>query len=224
MRGKTVWHVNAINNRMQVPEIYEAVNNSNTLSTMLFVSCPNWGTNPSNYGAYDICPHATQTNNNGNMQSYAEYLGGPSYLSQKVFSQTFGYDGLNRLTLAQKPTVPFATNPTSFDWTRTYNYDTWGNMWVTNASGGPWSGTTPTTNVYNPATNQNGNLSYDTAGNQLTTVTGATAAYNAENEITSISNGTTSVLYDGFGRRVRKTYNGAATNYVYDAFGLATGP
>ncbi len=168
VRGNTVWHVNAINSRMQVPEIYEAVNNSNTLGTMLFVSCPNWGTNPSNYGAYDICPHATQTNNNGNMQSYAEYLGGPSYLSQKVFSQTFGYDGLS------------------------------------------------------PATNQNGNLSYDTAGNQLTTVTGATAAYNAGNEITSISNATTSMLYDGFGRRVQKTYNGTATNYVYDAFGLAT--
>ncbi len=40
MRGNTVWHVNAINSRMQVPEIYEAVNNSNTLGTMLFVSCP----------------------------------------------------------------------------------------------------------------------------------------------------------------------------------------
>jgi len=60
---------------------------SDTVSNMLFVSCPNWGTNPNNYGTYDICPHAAQTNNNGNMQSYAEYLGSPNYSVQNTLVQ-----------------------------------------------------------------------------------------------------------------------------------------
>lgn len=37
---------------------------------MLFVSCPNWGVNPNNNWLYDICPHATATNDNGNLQAY----------------------------------------------------------------------------------------------------------------------------------------------------------
>ncbi len=75
---------------MQVPESYESIGNNNNATQMLFVSCPNWGVNPNNYGTYDICPHATGTNDNGNLQGYTEYHGGPGYSSLLSFSQMLG--------------------------------------------------------------------------------------------------------------------------------------
>ena len=55
-----------------------------------------------------------------------------------VMNQSFNYDKLNRLTSASD----------SGGWSRTFNYDQTGNMWVTNPVGGPWSGSTPTTNAF----------------------------------------------------------------------------
>jgi YD repeat-containing protein len=75
---------------------------------------------------------------------------------------------------------------------------------------------TPTTNVYNSATNRDGRLTYDSAGN-LTTVNGNTATYNAENQLSSLTatNGATETLYyDALGNRVKKV-----TGYVLDSGG-----
>jgi len=220
-----IWHVNAINVRMQIPETYESVNN-NGLSSMLFVSCPNWGVNPNNYGAYDICPHATTTTDNGTLQGYSEYLGLPGTgvnSNQPFATQTLTYDGLNRLTSATDK-----TNGTT-NWSRAFNYDQWGNFWVAPAAGQPAgipiAGNTPTSaSAFNTANNQIAAFTYDPAGN-LKSVGGNTATYNAENQLISVSSGsaTETMLYDALGRRVQKTpYGGPTTTYVYDAFGLAT--
>jgi hypothetical protein len=74
VRGNTVWHAATYNTRLQPGESYEAVNNSD----FLFVSCPNWGFTPNNYGLYDLCPKTagtTGTNDNGMLQSYTESHG-----------------------------------------------------------------------------------------------------------------------------------------------------
>jgi hypothetical protein len=53
-----------------------AIGNGNV--GFLFISCPNWGVKPSNYGTNDICLHARATNDNGNVQSYSEYHADPA--------------------------------------------------------------------------------------------------------------------------------------------------
>ena len=216
VRGNTVWHAQSYNTRMQPTESYEAVNNSS--GSFLFISCPNWGEDDSQYATYNMCPHYSGSNDNGTLQSYEEMHGGPGYPSFLVFNDIFTYDGLNRLTAATD------TNPaTTLEWARTYNYDQWGNMWMPSPYGSPWSGNTPTTNVYNASTNRDSRWSYDAAGNLLN-VNGNTASYNAENQINSLSattgGGAENLYYDALGERVGKVITGGSTTlYVYDVFG-----
>jgi RHS repeat-associated protein len=124
------------------------------------------------------------------------------------FSQSFGHDSLNRLTSASD----------SGGWSRTFGYDTWGNMWM---NGVPLaSGNTPSSNVYDSANHIKG-ATYDNAGNDLT-VNYDTLTYDAENRMTSaydnVSHNTESYLYDGDGQRVEKSGPGGTIVYVYDAF------
>lgn len=177
-RGNNVTHGQFYNTLLQPTESYETTNGSGLVGTTLFVSCPNWGLTNNTSGSntsFNICPAASNTKNNGTLQGYAEYQGGPGYSSYLSFSQSLSYDGLNRLT----------QDTDSGGWARTFNYDRWGNMWVTNASG-PLAGNTPTSNVYNSGTNRDGRWTYDGAGNLLT-VNGNTASYNAENEVTGVA-------------------------------------
>ncbi len=220
-RGNNVTHASAINSRMQAPETYEARNNST--SSFLLITCPNWGVNPSNYGVYSECPTANNTNDNGNLQGYTEYQGGTGYSSLARFDAQFGYDGLNRLTSASDTTGGTA------NWSRSFQYDTWGNMWVSASAGVPLASVTPTSNTYNSSTNRDSRWSYDAAGN-LMTVNGNTAAFDAENRMISLhetpsaGGGVEQIYYDALGRRVQKVTSGsvaATTVYVYDAFGLA---
>ena len=123
-------------------------------SKYLFLEEPDWGT----------------TNNNGNLQSVTVHAGGPAPLANlPVFTTTFGYDAVNRIGGAWDGN----------NYARGYNYDAYGNMWVTGPWGGPWSGSTPTSNVYD-GSNRIAGGSYDAAGNQLV-VNGDTIAYDAEN-------------------------------------------
>ena len=205
-----------MNSRLQVAESYEAVNNTNSSTQMLFVSCPDWGVNPSDYGAYPICPLSNRTNDNGNLQGYTEFQGGPGYGPLQSFTQTLAYDALNRLSSASD----------SGGWTRTFNTDQWGNMKPT-GTGITVPGNAP--NGFNTSTNQingpAGMFAFDAAGNQ-TTVGYNTLAYNTANQLTSaavapgMGGGTETFTYDGFGQRVKKTpWTGSATVYVYDIFG-----
>jgi RHS repeat-associated protein len=79
-----------------------------------------------------------------------------------------------------------------------------------------------TVNNYNAATNRINGASYDAAGN-LTSFTGSSLTYDAENRITGASQsgvGSMYYFYDGAGRRVQEvsTYN-VEKVFVYDAFG-----
>jgi RHS repeat-associated protein len=211
VRGNGVWYAASYNNRLQQTGSYEAINND--IGQMLLVSCPNWGVN-SNVGIADICPHASGSNDNGNLQSADVYAGGPGAASSLAhFQQSFSYDGVNRLTAASD----------SGGWSRSFGYDQYGNGWVTANGGVPLAGNTPTSNVYTGANRINGQ-SYDAAGNMLA-VNGDTVAYDAESrqisavEPPSLGGGTESYLYDGAGQRVQKVGPSGVTFYVYDALG-----
>jgi RHS repeat-associated protein len=167
-------------------------------SAYLFYENPNWGTN----------------NNNGTVQSITVQAGGPAPLSSlPSFTAQYSYDRLNRVSQV----VEGAND------SRVFNYDQYGNLWVSGATGIAAAG--PTSNVYNAAKNQIGGMGYDNAGN--ITGNGATSyTYDAENRQTSatdapgIGGGTVNYLFDGSGQRVEKVFSsGASTVYVYDAFG-----
>ena len=149
--------------------------------------------------------------NNGN-------LTGETIVKPLNIAQTITYDAYNRIGKATEGTAPA--------WSQTYNYDAYGNRWVTSPSGFPLYSFTPTA-----ATNYNSNnqlaatfhtSAYDFAGNQ-TGIGGYIFTYDAENrQYTSAVNGTTTYTYDGEGRRVMKTTGTAQTVYVYDATGEVT--
>ncbi|HEY7387268.1 MAG TPA: RHS repeat domain-containing protein, partial [Bryobacteraceae bacterium] len=144
--------------RLQPACMWDALNDNP--SYFVFKECPNWGT----------------TNNNGNVQGVTVQAGGPGPLSAlATYTGTFTYDPLNRL----------ATASDSGGWTRKFQYDQYGNMWVWDSSGIELAGNTPRSNVYTPA-NQISGTNYDVAGNQLS-VNGDTAAYDAENRQISVT-------------------------------------
>ncbi len=183
-------------NRLSLSSYWDAFQNSP--SNYLFAVQENWGT----------------TNNNGNLLGETIWKGGPAPLSSmSQATRSYGYDTVNRLTAASD----------SSGWNRQFDYDAWGNMWVTANSGVNLAGNTPTANVYN-SNNQTGGTSYDAAGNALS-VNGFTLGYDAENrqvsatEQPSLGGGQELYLYDGNGQRVEKVSVGGNTIYVYDAFG-----
>jgi RHS repeat-associated protein len=214
VRGNTLRYSVGYNTRLQPTETYEAVNNTNSVSTMLQYSCLNWGTSR-NFGSslYGLCPVVNNTNDNGTLQGVTYDNGGPGYSNYLAFTQSFTYDKVNRL----------ATSSDSGGWSRSFGYDSYGNMWVSGSSGIPLAGNTPTSNVYT-ASNRISGSNYDASGNQFA-VNGDTATYDAENRLTTVTEspamggGTETLVYDGSGQRVQKILPSGTTNYVYDAFG-----
>jgi RHS repeat-associated protein len=164
------------------------------------------------------------TKNNGNLRSQTIASAGlPAAVTQNYTS----YDGLNRLTAATE----------GANWSRTFGYDAYGNMWVASGSGVPVDPFTPSQGWINAANNRLVNaglgIGYDNAGNQ-TSIGGYARTYDGENrQVTStLNNVPTAYGYDGDGRRVQKvscpagtspctaaSLGAAVTNYVYDAQG-----
>ena len=76
--------------------------------------------------------------------------------------------------------------------------------------------------AYNAGTNRSNLLTYDAAGNQLSS-NYQLLTYDAEERISqaydNVSGDTMTFAYDGDGKRVSKTAGGNTTVYVYDAFG-----
>lgn len=193
--GNTVVPVSRYNERLQPSLIYATLNNSD--SQWLFLDYLNWNT-----------PY-----NNGNLAATTQQFGNAVPGSQlTTITQSFGYDGVNRLHTASD----------SGGWSRTFDYDQQGNAWVSGNSGVGLSPATPQGNVYN-AKNQNLYEQYDPSGNQTTFGGLYILKYDAENHLISAqSNGgpNAAYLYDGLDRRVQKTVTGGPTSvYVYDAVG-----
>jgi RHS repeat-associated protein len=131
--------------------------------------------------------------------------------------QSYTYDGLGRLTGFTEGGI-----------NRGYGYDQYGNRWVTTNSGLTFSENHEvfSQSAYNAANNRLVGLAYDNAGN-LQAFSPFQANYDAENrikELTSGANGNAQYVYDGDGRRVKKTWtpNGGSaqeTYYIYDGAG-----
>lgn len=169
--------------------------------------------------------YGTGQNNNGNLQWQKITRSGA--LNQ----QDYLYDEVNRLTSAAQ------AGPNS--WSQTYGYDRWGNRWLDTYS----AATLPTPSAEVPrvpgdyvfsgsVTNRitkNG-FHYDEAGNLDSAGGVRTSTHDAENRqvtVTPSSGGTSTYVYDGDGRRVKKIVptliDGSVvpvtTIFVYDAFG-----
>ena len=156
------------------------------------------------------------TGNNGNLTGHTVTRSGTTW------TQTFGYDGVNRLKTATE------TN----GYNREFGYDAFGNRWVPpNTNPGMVAGESHEPRFqteFDAATNRmtTSTVAYDAAGNQ-TLYSPHTLAYDAENRLKSMthaSSGSGTYLYDGQGRRVKKTWTpgggtAADTYYVYDIAG-----
>jgi RHS repeat-associated protein len=154
--------------------------------------------------------YAYAGNNNGNLLSQTVVR--PSLNA----TQSYVYDNVNRLTQANSGTT---------GWAQTYGYDAYGNRWVT-GPGSPPTLETPTTQNWYLSNNRISGWTYDNAGN-VTVIPGSggnirTSTYDAENRMVTATNPnsvTTTYPYDGDGRRITKTTNGATNTFVYDAMG-----
>jgi len=138
-------------------------------------------------------------------------VGNRTSLTDRRGVQSFGYDGLDRLTSA--------THPLTFD--QTFAYDLVGNR-TTNASlyniGNQLTEDTNFTYTYD----LNGNLTrktFKSSGNHTD------YTYDAENRLirvdefaagSSTPGATSTYRYDGLGRRIEKVGNGITRRYIYD--------
>jgi RHS repeat-associated protein len=121
---------------------------------------------------------------------------------------TWNYDGIYRLT-----NETIASDPTNENGSISYGLDPVGNRLSDTSS---LSGINSTTGAYN-ADDELSTETYDANGNTLTTG-GKTFTYDAENHLTGMTAGgtTVSIIYDAFGNRVAKTVNGVTTKYLVE--------
>jgi len=105
----------------------------------------------------------------------------------------------------------------------TYSYDRFGNRWQQNNNGTPSPGYTFDTN--NHINNSDSGVLYDVLGNITNDGLGHAYVWDAENRMTTAtySGGSTSYVYDAFGRRVAKQQAGLSQwEYLYDVAGEMT--
>lgn len=130
----------------------------------------------------------------------------------------FSYDGVNRLTSVSD----------TGGWSRSFNYDAFGNVWIPSAGGITPEGDAPTNSgAYSNGYNRTNGVSYDAVGNQLNGLGGNAATYDAENRMITLAEPASAggnaiqFTYDGLGQRVMRSLNSgaASTVYVYDAVG-----
>ena len=134
-------------------------------------------------------------------------------------SQTYQYDALDRLSVAQ------AGNPVTG--TQQFVYDAVGNRLSKTADGGLTNYTYPGTAnqllALTGATTRS--YTYDGAGNP-TAIGGLTYTYNNANRLVAIKNGSTTVasyLVNALGQRAQKTVGATTTRFVYDEQGHLLG-
>ncbi len=163
--------------------------------------------------------------NNGNVQSQT-INSVTTGCTQRSLFQSYSYDALNRLTLAQEP-----------GWSEGYTYDQYGNIQVVpSQTTGTGPAQMPSSSVQidvgtnrvikSTPTQPTNDVHYDDSGNQTAFPGFVTqAVYDAENRLTSFTRpdgAQITFTYDADGRRVTKTMGGIITYYVYDAAGQLT--
>jgi len=140
-----------------------------------------------------------------------------------VFDQTYTYDELNRLKIAEEKTG------STTNWKQTFTIDRYGNRRFDQSNTSfPESFSNP--NVSNPTFNAANNRfatgqtwAYDAAGNVVTDAESRTFIYDAENKQVEAKNSSNASLgtyfFDGDGKRVKKVVptTGETTIFVYDA-------
>ncbi len=185
-----------------------------------------YGTNPNAFGN-------DGTNNNGNVWRAEHVVPLDDAVNNYVDSVSYySYDELNRLTsVVESPLASWVSSYGGYlpqSYAQRYNYDRYGNR--TLSTTGTWgiginrkAFTAKTANNrLVAATNDTGDetsgeqMRYDKAGNLFydSYTTGAgTRTYDAENKMTSAPGGT--YVYDGDGKRVKRTASGQEWWYVY---------
>jgi len=177
--------------------------------------------------------YGAAASNNGNLLSQTLTLDSSVTTGPLSFSQTYSYDGLNRLKTAQEANAGANTG-----WNQWYVMDGVGNRAELAGTyngtayyvpGGSWTPQVadPTPALLSPQfpNNRWSGAQYDNgspnqAGN-MTGLAGSSFVYDGEDRMVSSAStgGTTAYVYDGDGRRVQKTTGGATTTFVYDAGG-----
>ena len=134
------------------------------------------------------------SNNNGNLQTVTYAGGGLSY------TQTFGYDQLNRLTTSVE---------SGSSWSQTNKYDRYGNRAI-DLGGGNQS------LYFNTANNRITNSSYSYDAGNLINDGVHSYGFDGENKIKSVDGVSDVYRYDGDGNRVRKNFaTGEKVRMVY---------
>lgn len=199
MLGNKLWEHTTFNKRLQPVEIGLGVS---ALNSSLFKLNYSYGT----------------TANNGNILSQTISVGKTSAAPALILTQSYSYDELNRLEVAQE------RKGSVEQWKQSFLYDQYGNRRFDTAQGKTTSGLeglNPTISAVNNRISKAG-YQYDAAGNMTKDEADHTYQYDAENRLKSFDGGVGAVYtYDGEGRRVKKVTNNGAqvTTYVYDAMG-----
>ncbi len=147
---------------------------------------------------------------NGNVATITDALRGET--------SAFGYDDLDRLTSA---TITGGTSP----YTQNWQYTPLGNIAWRKDNGAQTNYAYADTNHIHAATSMGAtNYSYDPNGNMLTRGTDS-LQYDVENRLTSITVGatTTTSVYDGDGKRVKKSVGSTTTYYVGNYYEVTNG-
>jgi RHS repeat-associated protein len=149
---------------------------------------------------------------NAGTASYAYQLGPTGNRTQATEGNgrtlQWSYDGIYRLT-----NEAVSADPNNVNGSVAYGLDPVGNRLTETSS---LNGVNSGSFGYN-ADDEVSTETYDNNGNTLTTG-GKTFTYDAENHLTGMSGGgtTVSIVYDAFGNRVAKTVNGVTTQYLVE--------
>ena len=146
--------------------------------------------------------YGTSSQNTGRVRSRTDAV-------QPKHSATYTYDSIYRLKQVQGA---------GQSWGVSWTFDTWGNRRTQTPSGLATSKVGTQTLGYTSTTNRNTAFMYDAAGNQTNDGT-HNYTFNAENQITQMDAGTAVYVYDGDGRRMKKTV-GTETTYYFYAVGV----
>ena len=203
--GNGRWETASFNNRLQVTQI--GLGNTDSDQNLLKLE-------------YGYATPST-TNNNGSMREQKITVPGAGGASGFTATQTYGYDDLNRLTVAEE-TIGGSTT-----WKQTFEIDRYGNRRF-DASNTTTLGScaqaicNPTISTVTNRISQSG-YSFDANGNLTQDAEGRQFVYDAENhqkEVKdSLNNTVGQYLYDGEGRRVKKISSTETTVFVYNAGG-----